>query len=89
MKVAIIRLSALGDVVVSAVFLPFLKQRYKGVKIHWFVDENFAPILKDAPHIDVVVVLEYPHFGQRADRPAHAKNTAGFKVGGDFSQEKA
>ncbi|GLH58097.1 lipopolysaccharide heptosyltransferase I [Helicobacter ailurogastricus] len=59
MKVAIIRLSALGDVVVSAVFLPFLKQRYKGVKIHWFVDENFAPILKDAPHIDVLHALPY------------------------------
>ncbi|BCZ17413.1 Lipopolysaccharide heptosyltransferase RfaC [Helicobacter sp. NHP19-003] len=59
MKIAIIRLSALGDVIVSAVFLPFLKQHYKGVKIHWFVDENFAPILKNAPHIDVLHALPY------------------------------
>ncbi|BEG58107.1 hypothetical protein NHP21005_17950 [Helicobacter sp. NHP21005] len=49
MKIAIIRLSALGDVIVSAVFLPFLKQHYKGAKIHWFVDENFAPMLKNSP----------------------------------------
>ncbi|WP_104690549.1 lipopolysaccharide heptosyltransferase I [Helicobacter heilmannii] len=59
MKIAIIRLSALGDVIVSAVFLPFLKQHYKGAKIHWFVDENFAPMLKNSPHIDVLHALPY------------------------------
>ncbi|CRF47579.1 Lipopolysaccharide heptosyltransferase I [Helicobacter heilmannii] len=59
MKIAIIRLSALGDVIVGAVFLPFLKQRYKEAKIHWFVDENFAPMLKNSPHIDVLHALPY------------------------------
>ncbi|GMB96016.1 lipopolysaccharide heptosyltransferase I [Helicobacter sp. NHP22-001] len=67
MKIAIIRLSALGDVIVSAVFLPFLKQRYNGAKIHWFVDENFAPILKNAPYIDVLHALPYK-------KTLHSKN---------------
>ncbi|WP_104749477.1 lipopolysaccharide heptosyltransferase I [Helicobacter cynogastricus] len=59
MKVGIIRLSAMGDVVVSAVFLPFLKQRYPSVQIHWFVDSLFAPLLQYSPYIDKLHILSY------------------------------
>lgn len=59
MTIAIIKLSALGDVVVSAVFLPFLKEHYKQAKIHWFIDESFAPLLKHCPYIDALHALPY------------------------------
>ncbi|PAF47861.1 lipopolysaccharide heptosyltransferase I [Helicobacter sp. 12S02634-8] len=52
MKVAIIRLSALGDIIVSAVFLPHLKTLYPQLEIHWFVDEMFGDILDHCPYID-------------------------------------
>ncbi|WP_104753450.1 lipopolysaccharide heptosyltransferase I [Helicobacter salomonis] len=59
MNVAIIRFSALGDIVLSAVFLPFLKQNYPQARIHWFVDTLFAPILQNAPHIDHLHIVPY------------------------------
>ncbi|WP_104726062.1 lipopolysaccharide heptosyltransferase I [Helicobacter felis] len=59
MKVGIIRLSAMGDVIVSAVFLPFLKQHYPHAQIHWFVDSLFAPLLKHSPYIDKLHILPY------------------------------
>ncbi|PAF44675.1 lipopolysaccharide heptosyltransferase I [Helicobacter sp. 11S02596-1] len=51
MKVAIVRLSALGDIIVSAVFLPYLKAIRPDMEIHWFVDEVFGGILEDSPCI--------------------------------------
>ncbi|WP_163531609.1 lipopolysaccharide heptosyltransferase I [Helicobacter suis] len=66
MTVAIIRLSSLGDVVLSAVFLPFLKERYR-VTIHWFIDETFAPLLKNCPCLDVLHALPYK-------KTLHSKN---------------
>ncbi|WP_104638692.1 lipopolysaccharide heptosyltransferase I [Helicobacter bizzozeronii] len=59
MNIAIIRLSALGDVVVSAVFLPFIKAHYPKAQIHWFIDEAFAPLLQNCPYIDVLHALPY------------------------------
>ncbi|EHG4050164.1 lipopolysaccharide heptosyltransferase I, partial [Campylobacter coli] len=40
MKIAIIRLSALGDIIQSAVVLQFIKKFKKDIEIHWFVDEK-------------------------------------------------
>lgn len=52
MRIAIIRLSALGDVIVALSSLPTLKAKYPQSQIDWFVDERFAPILQDSPYID-------------------------------------
>ncbi len=52
MKIAIVRLSALGDIIVSAVFLPLIKERFANAQIEWFVDERFSAILEHSPYID-------------------------------------
>ncbi|MGL2624510.1 lipopolysaccharide heptosyltransferase I [Helicobacter pylori] len=52
MKIAIVRLSALGDIIVSAVFLAAIKERFTDVQIEWFVDERFSAILEHSPYID-------------------------------------
>ncbi|WRB44889.1 lipopolysaccharide heptosyltransferase I [Helicobacter pylori] len=52
MKIAIVRLSALGDVIVSAVFLAAIKERFTDAQIEWFVDERFGAILEHSPYID-------------------------------------
>ncbi|GAA7638387.1 lipopolysaccharide heptosyltransferase I [Helicobacter pylori] len=52
MKIAIVRLSALGDVIVSAVFLAAIKERFTNAQIEWFVDERFGAILEHSPYID-------------------------------------
>ncbi|MCH4598150.1 lipopolysaccharide heptosyltransferase I [Helicobacter pylori] len=52
MKIAIVRLSALGDIVVSAVFLAAIKECLPNAQIEWFVDERFGAILEHSPYID-------------------------------------
>ncbi|WP_231206108.1 lipopolysaccharide heptosyltransferase I [Helicobacter pylori] len=52
MKIAIVRLSALGDIIVSAVFLALIKERFANAQIEWFVDERFGAILEHSPYID-------------------------------------
>ncbi|GAA7076962.1 lipopolysaccharide heptosyltransferase I [Helicobacter pylori] len=52
MKIAIVRLSALGDIIVSAVFLAAIKERFTDARIEWFVDERFSAILEHSPYID-------------------------------------
>ncbi|WP_100974857.1 lipopolysaccharide heptosyltransferase I [Helicobacter pylori] len=52
MKIAIVRFSALGDIIVSAVFLAAIKECLPNAQIEWFVDERFSAILEHSPYID-------------------------------------
>ncbi|MFT7859963.1 MAG: lipopolysaccharide heptosyltransferase I [Sulfurimonas sp.] len=51
-KIAIVRLSALGDIVNSAVVLQFIKQYYPNIQIDWITEEGFAPILQNVSEIE-------------------------------------
>lgn len=57
MKIAIIKLSSLGDIVVSLVFLPLLKKRHPNIHITWIVDTAFEGLLLDSNYIDFVFSL--------------------------------
>jgi heptosyltransferase-1 len=54
-RIAIVRLSALGDIVNTAVVLQIIRKHYPDATIDWFVEEAFAPILKDHPLINEVI----------------------------------
>jgi len=56
-KIAIVRLSALGDIVHTLASLQFIKSHFKDIKITWFVEERFVDILKNSPHIDKIVAI--------------------------------
>ncbi|HQS66393.1 MAG TPA: lipopolysaccharide heptosyltransferase I [Sulfuricurvum sp.] len=56
-RIAIVRLSALGDIVNTAVVLQIIHDYYPNTIIHWYVEEAFAPILKDHPLIDQVIAI--------------------------------
>lgn len=53
-RIAIVRLSALGDIINSAVVLQFIKQIYPGIRIEWITEAQFAPILQPHPDLDAV-----------------------------------
>lgn len=57
MKIAIIRLSAMGDIIHSMTALQFIKAKYPNIQIDWFVESAFAPILENNPHIDNIIKL--------------------------------
>ena len=44
-KIAIVRLSALGDIINSAVVLQFIKQYYPNAQIDWICEEVFSSVL--------------------------------------------
>ena len=48
-RIAIVRLSALGDIVNSAVVLQFIHKQFPHAKIEWITEEVFAPLLETHP----------------------------------------
>ena len=54
MRIAIVRLSALGDIINSALILQFIKQAHPNARIEWICEETFAPIIKSHPALDAV-----------------------------------
>ena len=57
LKIAIVKISALGDIVHAAIVLQFIKKHHPNAHITWLVDARFASLLKDHPLIDELVVL--------------------------------
>jgi heptosyltransferase-1 len=51
-KILIVRLSALGDIIHSAVVLEFIKREFPSIQIHWLVEKQFRELLKNNPYID-------------------------------------
>lgn len=60
LKIAIVRLSAMGDIIHSASVLPALLESLKiihNLTLHWYVDSVFSAILEDSPCIDRLIAL--------------------------------
>lgn len=57
MRIAIVRLSALGDIVNTAVVLQIIHNVYPDAVIDWFVEEAFAPILENHSLINEVIPI--------------------------------
>ena len=53
-KIAIVRLSALGDIINSALVLQFITKNYQNAKIEWITEEVFAPLLSLLPQLTSV-----------------------------------
>lgn len=58
MNIAIVKLSALGDIIHSAFVVQFIKLHLPDAKIDWIVEEGFAGILENSPHIDSIKTLK-------------------------------
>ena len=58
LKVAIIRLTAMGDIIHSASVLPKLSESFhQKIEITWFVDSHFAEILQNCPFVKNLVTI--------------------------------
>jgi heptosyltransferase-1 len=56
-KIAIVKLSALGDIVHAMVALQFIKAHSTEIQIDWIVEERFAGLLKNNPDIDNILAV--------------------------------
>lgn len=57
MKVAIVKLSALGDIVHAMVALQFIKVADPSIEIDWIVEEGFAGVLENNPDINQILTV--------------------------------
>lgn len=57
MKIAIVKLSALGDIVHAMVALQFIKAARSDVEIDWLVEERFAGLLAGNPDIRQILTV--------------------------------
>lgn len=55
MKIAIVKLSALGDIVHAMVALQFIKAAYPEAQIDWVVEQGLTGVLEHNPHINHVL----------------------------------
>ena len=57
MKIAIVKLSALGDIVHAMVVLQFIKKYNQAIEIDWVVEKGNEGLLESHPDINKVIVL--------------------------------
>ncbi len=57
MNIAIVKLSAIGDIVHAMAVLQFIKRALPESQIDWIVEERFASILEGNPHIGRILPL--------------------------------
>jgi len=55
MKIAIVKLSALGDIVHAMVVLQFIKKYNQAIEVDWFVEEGYKGLLESHPDINKVI----------------------------------
>jgi len=57
MRIAIVKLSALGDIVHAMVALQFVRKAYPECQIDWIVEQGFSGLLMDNPDINQVLTV--------------------------------
>jgi heptosyltransferase-1 len=57
MKVAIVKLSAMGDIIHAMVALQYIKQAKPNIQIDWIVEQGFKQVLENNPHIDNILTV--------------------------------
>jgi len=55
MKIAIVKLSAMGDIIHAMVALQYIKDKNPSLHIDWIVEQGFAKVLEGNPHIDNIL----------------------------------
>jgi len=57
MKVAIVKLSAMGDIIHAMVVLQYIKKSNPNIQIDWIVEKQFKQILENNPNIDNILTI--------------------------------
>jgi heptosyltransferase I len=69
MRIAIVKLSALGDIVHAMVALQFIKKFHKEISIDWIVEESFKDLLMFHPDINQVHSINIKQAKQKKSIP--------------------
>ncbi|MDT8324479.1 MAG: lipopolysaccharide heptosyltransferase II [Bacteroidota bacterium] len=73
-KILLIRLSSIGDIILTTPMLRVLKARYPEVQLHFAVRREFSDLLRRNPHIDRLIAVDTAQ-GTQALRALNLKLT--------------
>ena len=83
-KIAIVRLSALGDIINSAVVLQFIHKKYPDAKIEWITEEVFAPLLQNHKLVHQVHSINLKQIKKEKNFSLLKKNISYLRSLGEF-----
>ncbi|MDQ7045515.1 MAG: lipopolysaccharide heptosyltransferase I [Sulfurimonas sp.] len=83
-KIALVRLSALGDIVNSSVVLQFIHAKFPNAKINWITEEVFSPLLYNHPLIDAVHSVNIKQLKKEKSFSLLKKTISDLRVLGSF-----
>jgi len=58
MRIAIVRLSAMGDIIQSMVVLQFIRKNFPNCSIDWVVDSQYSSVLRNCNELDNIIELD-------------------------------
>ena len=83
-RIALVRLSALGDIVNSAFVLQFIKKEFPNTHITWVCEEVFSPLLQNHPHIEKLHLVHLKKLKKQKSLSLLTEEISGLKELGDF-----
>ena len=57
MRIAIVKLSALGDIIHAMVVVQFIKKFNNDISIDWIIEERYKDLVKNHPDVDKVYTV--------------------------------
>jgi len=63
-EILIIKPSSLGDVVLALPALGALRRSFPEAKISWLIRSEFAPLLKEHPYLDDIIIFDRKYLGK-------------------------
>lgn len=86
LRIAIVRLTALGDIINGTVVLQLIKKHYPDAQIEWFCEEAFAPVLHGHPDLVKVHAVPIKRIKKERDFSLLKATIRNLKASGPFDK---
>jgi len=77
-SICILRLSSIGDVIQTLPVADLIKRRYPASKLTWVAEKGMAPLLRNHPAIDQLLLIDTKEWRRKFFSPAVWKEIRGF-----------
>lgn len=85
-RIALVRLTALGDIINGTIVLQLIKKHYPDARIEWFCEEAFAPVLEGHPDLVRVHAVPIKRIKKEKSLALLKETVSGLKASGPFDK---
>ena len=85
-RIALVRLTALGDIINGTVVLQLIRKHYPDAQIEWFCEEAFAPVLEGHPDLSRVHAVPIKRIKKERDLSLLKETVSRLKASGPFDR---